>query len=221
MPCNFGYKNAARVRIPTPQPQKFKAEIYAPEIDGDLLVKLGEEDAEFLEWLQELDTKPLLEEALKRALAKISSNGLRFKINSKGMLEAEGSFTTAVEKRRLSETTSKISERWQFEILGIVTQLLGYSFTISQNGDELILEAEEEGKVHPCDYIKITKTKDGEGTLTFEHFKTRKLLQIGMAKFLALARKLGIKIEVGESETSEGDKIATETGHTHRHKHGR
>ena len=66
MPCNIGYKSYAEVVIPQPQPQIFKAKAEAPNIDADLLKKLGEEDPAFLEWLRDLDTRPLLEEALKR-----------------------------------------------------------------------------------------------------------------------------------------------------------
>ncbi|MDP3697493.1 MAG: hypothetical protein Q8R55_05770, partial [Candidatus Taylorbacteria bacterium] len=177
MPCNIGYKSYAQVVIPEPQPQTFKAKAEAPKIDAELLAKLGNEDPEFLEWAGGLDTKALLEEALKRTLSKVSVKGVEFKVNAGGMLEGKGKYFNESEKRLLDQKVSRVSERWQFEVLGIVTELLGYKVTITQNGTEFLLEAEEEGKSHPCDYIKVVK-KDGDATLTFEHFKSRDKLQL-------------------------------------------
>lgn len=219
MPCNIGVKSYARVVIPAPQPQTFKAKAEAPKIDADLLAKLGEEDPDFLEWVSELETKPLLQEALKRALANISVGGLTFAINAQGMLEAKGSYYSEKDRKKLDEVSSRVSERWQFEILGIVTELLGYKPAVWKNGNELILEAEEEGKSHPCDYIRVTR-KEGKGTLTFEHFKSRKDLQLATAKFLALADKLGVKITIQEETVQEGTAFPVEDRHDHRHRHG-
>jgi hypothetical protein len=67
MPCDIGVRSFAKVEIPVPQPQEFSVKSEAPQVDEDLLGKLGIEDPEFLEGIQELDTKPLLEEALRRA----------------------------------------------------------------------------------------------------------------------------------------------------------
>ena len=78
MPCNIGYKSYAKIEIPEPQPQVFTSKFEAPTIDADLLTKLGEEDPEFLEWASELNTKPLLEEALRRVLAKTNTKGIDF-----------------------------------------------------------------------------------------------------------------------------------------------
>lgn len=216
MPCNIGYKSVARAQIPAPQPQTFKAKADAPKIDADLLAKLGSEDEEFLGWLIELNIKPLLEEALKRALSRLAIKGIELSINDKGELEARGRYVSDKEKQNLSEIFYRVSERWQFEVLGIVAELLGYEVKITQNGDEFILEAEEEGKSHPCDYIKITK-KGGDATIVFEHFKSRKDLEVETAKFLALAHKLGIKIVIGDSTVSEGDPFPSENRHTHDH----
>lgn len=218
MPCNIGVKSYSKVAIPAPQPQTFKAKAEAPKIDAELLAKLGNEDPEFLEWAQELDTKPLLEEALKRTLAKIGKKGVEFSINREEMLEAKGKYFSDKEKRELDEIASRVSDRWQFEILGIVTELLGYSAVISQKGNELCLEAEEEGKSHPCDYIKVVKTDRG-ASLVFEHFKSRKALTVGTAKFLVLAHKLGVKIALKDSTVSEGDPHTVEERHDHRHGH--
>ncbi|MBI2030968.1 hypothetical protein HYT05_05075 [Candidatus Kaiserbacteria bacterium] len=221
MPCDIGFKSYAKITIPVPTPQTFSARFEAPNIDTDLLEKLGVEDPEFLAWAKELDQRPLLEEALKRALAKMDAGGIDFIVNADGMLEAKGSFTTTSEKKWLSEKASAVSDRWQFEILGIVTQLLDYTVNITQKGDELILEAEEAGRTHPCDYIKITRKGD-ISDIRFEHFKSRGALDLAMAKFLTLAHKLGVKIELKKCEISEGSPFPGEIRIDHglRHSHG-
>ena len=189
-----------------------------PNLDADLLGKLGSEDPEFLNWLNEFDSKPLLNEALKRALSNVSAKGVVFSINADGMLEAKGNYSNTKEKNSITDIISRVSERWQFEILGIVTELLDYTFTIIKSDGELILEAEEKGKSHPCDYIKVTK-RGGEASLVFEHFKSRRDLDVETAKFLALAEKLGVKISISESNVSEGDAFPTEQRHSHSHGH--
>lgn len=219
MPCNIGYKSYAKIEIPEPVPQTFKQKSEAPAIDESLLARLGIEDPEFLEWLEEFDTMPLLQEALKRTLAKMGEPDLKFAVTEDGMLEAQGSFVGSVQKSILSQKAGRVSERWQFEILGIVADILGYTVKITQTGNELILEAEEKGKSHPCDYIKVTK-KDGDISLTFEHFKSRKALAVAMAKFLALADKLGVKIKLGDTTISEGDAFPEDERHAHSHSHG-
>ncbi len=220
MPCDIGYKSYAKIEIPEPQPQVFTSKFEAPAIDADLLEKLGEEDPEFLEWVGELNTKPLLEEALKRVLAKMDATGIDFVIDKNGMLEAKGSFVTDREKRVLRDRATAISQDWQFEILGIVAQLLNYSVRITKNGEEFVLEAEEEGGVHPCNYIKVVR-RGSSSELIFEHFKTRKALVLETAKFLALADRLGVKIALRSNEISEGDPFPNEgrliTGHRHTH----
>ena len=220
MPCNIGYKSYAKIEIPEPQPQVFTSKFEAPAIDADLLTKLGEEDPEFLEWASELNTKPLLEEVLRRVLAKTNTKGVDFAVDKKGMLEAKGSFVTDREKGVLRDRVAAISSNWQFEILGIVAELLSYSVRITKNGEELVLEAEEEGGVHPCNYIKVTR-RGNVSTLVFEHFKTRKALTLEIAKFLALADRLGVKIALQGNEISEGDPFPNEgrliTGHGNTH----
>ena len=80
MPCNFGFKSYAKVVIPEPQPEAFRAEVEGPKIDAELLEKLGNEEPEFLEWLSDLDAQPLLAEALKRTLTKIKTKGVKFTV---------------------------------------------------------------------------------------------------------------------------------------------
>jgi hypothetical protein len=92
---------------------------------------------------------------------------------------------------------------------------------ITQKGEEMILEAEEAGKSHPCDYIKITRRGD-VSEITFEHFKSRKALDLAMAKFLTLAHKLGVKIAIGKCTVLEGSPFPGEIrlDQSHRHTHG-
>lgn len=69
MPCDIGYKSIARIRVKPRMPSIFKERVEAPKIDKELSDNMGVDDAEFLEWASELDTTPLLNEALRRALA--------------------------------------------------------------------------------------------------------------------------------------------------------
>ncbi|MBI5732540.1 hypothetical protein HY967_01090 [Candidatus Jorgensenbacteria bacterium] len=220
MPCDIGFKSYEPIKIPEPEPQVFTLKAEAPNIDADLLDKLGEEDPEFMAWASELDTRPLLEEALKRTLAKLKVNDLNFEIGPDGMLKAKGSFYNSKEKKRLEEAAKKISDRWQFEILGIVTELLDYDVVVKEIGNGLVLEAQEQGRAHPSDFIKVTK-QGGNATLTFEHFKTRKALEVEMAKFLTLAHRLGVKIALDHLTVKEGNPFpdAAQQTHTHRHRH--
>ena len=218
MPCDIGFKSYTRTEIPVPEPQIFSVETRAPEIDADLLDKLGVEDAEFLAWVSELDQRPLLEEALKRTLAKVSAGGIDFAVGETGVLKALGRFITPGEKKRLKDAAAAVSDRWQFEILGIVAEILDYTVTITQKGEEMVLEAEEVGKVHPCDSIKISR-RGTTADITFEHFKSRRALDLATAKFVALADKLGVKIAMGAREVSEGDPFPGSRTHTHGHGH--
>ncbi|KKS37066.1 MAG: hypothetical protein A3G49_00665 [Candidatus Sungbacteria bacterium RIFCSPLOWO2_12_FULL_41_11] len=221
MPCDIGYKNVVRVVVSSPVPQEFKEKIKPPEIDRELLDKIGEDDPEFLAWARDLDVRPLLEEALKRALAKVPAEGINFKINLELLLEASGRFFTEKDKRRMADTVSRVSSRWQFEIFGIVAELLDYRITITERKGEFFLEAEEEGKTHPCDYFTITK-KGNDATLVFEHFKTRRALEVEKAKFVILAHKLGVKIAFRESTITEGSPFPGEErlNEADRHRHG-
>jgi len=222
MPCEIGYRAYASVPVPAPQPQDFRVKAEAPDITANLLEKLGVEDPEFLEWAQELDKRSLLQTALTRALRN-ERTSLDFVLTDDGMLEARGSFTTTAERSRLEKTASAVSARWQFEILGIVAELLDYSVKITEEKGGLVLEAEEAGKSHPCNYIRVSKRGE-TADITFEHFKSRKDLEIALAKFETLARTLGVKLRIATPQIREGEPFPYETeghshGHAHRHKH--
>lgn len=217
MPCNIGYKEVARVVIPKPVAKKFKAKVDVPKIDQELLNKIGEEDQAFVDWINELDISPLLNEALKRAMASVVSVGsVKVTINVDGSLEIGGSYSNDDGKRKLENYTDKISSRFQMEVLGIVAELLEYKVEISQNGDELVLEGEKHQHSHGQvnRYLKIVKDKSGNGEFRFEHFASPEELKSEKQKFLALAQKLGIKLHLDMTEKS-GQPITNGTIHEH------
>lgn len=225
MPCDIGYKTYVPVRIPQPKPQTFKKRMPAPKVDQDLLEKLGTDDPQFLGWVVELNIKPLLEEALKRTLAIQSSGNIRFTIDENGNISAESSYLNSREKNEIEKITKKIFDRWQMEVLKIVTQLLGYDANIQTptvgGNENLILVAEESGKSHPCKYIRVSKDPSGKGEITFEHFASKAELEKEKVKFAALSQKLGIKISLSESPISGQPipgRVAEEHSHSHPHR---
>ena len=163
MPCDLGYKQINKIKIPAPAPQEFKEKIKPPEVDADLLEKIGENDLAFLEWLNDLDIKPLLEKALSAAKQKIGDSGLlKSSIDENGNLIISGSFKNNSEKKRLESATSALSEQFQFEVLKIVAELLDYELVLSKgkNG-EPILEGEKDTDSGVHKYLKVTKDKNG------------------------------------------------------------
>lgn len=129
-------------------------------------------------------------------------------------------------KIKVEKIVDLVANRWQMEVLKIVTQLLGYDAVISEKteGDQksFTIVAEEKGKTHPCKYIRITKDQDGNGEVTFEHFDTEKDLEREKVKFAALAQKLGVYIALSNSPI-QGKPVSSHThNHTeehHSHKH--
>jgi hypothetical protein len=200
MPCDIGYRNVTRVRIPVPQPQKFKSKSKAPKVDADLLAKLGQDDPEFLDWLTGLDIKPLIEEALKRALAKVDGGGVGFSIGRGGDLVAEAEYRNDKAKKKIEKAVASVSARWQMEVLGVVAQLLDFAFVIRASGSgSLTLEGEKDNGTGVHEYIRVDNLADG-ASIRFEHYKSPADLEKDKTKFLALAQKLGVKISVIDSE---------------------
>lgn len=218
MPCDIGYRSYTKVRIPTPNPQEFKNQTEAPQIDADLLEKLGVDDPEFLAWINELDTRPLLQEALNRALQqlKIPADGkLKFKIDINGYLQARGSYVSAAEKKRLSELAGQVAGRFQMETLQVIAQLLDYETELVQSEVEgevawkLEGEKNEPGSVHK--YLCVTKRGDNT-EIEFEHFDSPQSRDSEMVKYFALAQKLGVPLTVGATKKS-GQPIVAGTVH--------
>lgn len=213
MPCNIGYKNVARIRIPAPKPLRFESKAKALQPDAELLERLGVQDPTFVEWIGELDTKPLLREALKRALTKIDGGDLKYSIAGSGELIARGEYRGA-EARALAKTSAAIAKQWQIEVLNIVLQLLDYETQVSVDANQAsILEGEKHSSRGVHEFVRISQV-DGRDTLRFEHFASAEEAAKEQAKFLVLAQTMGIKIDLITSEES-GQPIPTGTVHRH------
>jgi len=220
MPCDLGYKSYIVVRLPKPQPKQFKKKIQSPKIDAELLSLIGADEPEFVEWLNDMKTKPLLEEALRRAFKKVSiPKGLRFSVDD-GSLIVIGAYTDAVAKAAMEEASRAVGERYQMEILTIVAQLLDYEViaSVAKDGSWTIKGEKEQEGVEVNAYLEVTKDADG-GAMMFEHFQSAKARDLEQAKFLATAQKLGLKISVGERRAS-GSPIPGGAHHKHFLKEG-
>ena len=199
MPCNIGYKEIARINIPKPIAKKFKAKVDPPKIDQELLNKIGEEDNAFVDWINGLDITPLLGEALKRSLSAIDPiKNMKVSINNDGSLDISGNYNDENAKRKLETSAKKLSKRYQMEVMGIVAQLLEYRTEISQDGKDLILEGEKHQHSHGQvnRYLKVTDSGVENGEIRFEHFASPEKLKSEKRKCLALAQKLGAKINL-------------------------
>ena len=206
MPCDIGYKDISRIRVKPKLPQEFKEKIKAPKPDKGLLDNLGIDDAIFLEWVSGLDINPLLNEALKRALKAVGDIGkVEFRITN-GELEISSKYMDAKEKRGIESIAKNISERFQLETIGIIAQLLDYTIEFSEraagSNKFMTVEGEKEESADVHKYLRVSIGANGEGVLAFEHFESQASLKQERAKFLALARKFGIKLMVSEERES-------------------
>ncbi len=216
MPCDIGYKSYSRVRIPAPAPQKFKSKAKAPKVDAELMARLGQDDPQFVEWLTELDTAPLLQEALKRALAKVGADGVKFSVTPSGLV-AEAEYKSESKKRQIERATAAVSARWQMEVLGVIAQLLDFRFVITASGrpgsESFSLEGEKENGTGVHEYLRIENGAAG-ASFRFEHYRSAEALRQDRDKFLALAQKLGVKIAIVDTEDG-GQPIPQGTVHRH------
>lgn len=211
MPCNIGYKSYTEVKIPTPQPEIIRKRAQKPDLDADLMAKLGVNDPAFLGWLQELDTNPLLVEALKRALQATNPTMVTVTLTSEGVLETVATVRSSREKKQAANEIAAVVARWQMEILAIVAQLLDYCTTMRQENDGWILEGEHETDTGVHEYLQV-RNQQATNELRFEHFRTAQECDLAQDKFLALAQRLGVKIRVVRSEKG-GQPIAAGTVH--------
>ncbi|MEK7654282.1 MAG: hypothetical protein AAB345_03300 [Patescibacteria group bacterium] len=198
MPCDIGYRSWAVITIPKPTYQKFKKKVSPPKVDTDLLSKIGEDDPEFLDWLNGLDVQPLLKEALKRAKKQVrGSSSLRCSVLADGSLVMTGKYADSRKRGNLENLSEDISRRYQMEVLAIVAELLEYDIRITERGDTLILEGEkhQDGtQVHR--YFKVTMDASGRGEIRFEHFSSPSARDAELNKFVGLAQLLGVRIDV-------------------------
>ncbi len=162
----------------------------AEPVDTDLLEKLGVDDPRFVEWLNALDTTPLLETALAR-----TQGSAAFRIEG-GMLvgPADG---------------AAIEQRWQLEVLRVVLELLDYE-TFIDNG---VLEGEKRSGKGVNEFVRVTSGRE----LRFEHFASDQELASEQRRFLALAQKLSLRLRL-EGEQRRGQPIPKGAVHPHKQK---
>jgi hypothetical protein len=108
---------------------------------------------------------------------------------------------------------SDLAARFQLEVLKIIGELL--DFDLSFDGDVLEGEKATSGAVKEFLRIQFSDAKNVE--LRFEHFKSENALSLEEARFLALARKLGVRLSVFGRKTS-GQDIPKGAVHFHPHK---
>jgi hypothetical protein len=214
MPCNLGYRSVSRIRVDAPRPEVVESQTRAPELDGELLERLGETDPVFAAWLLALDPSPLLEEALARALRAAAPGGeADFRVRD-GALVARASATGEGDKADRRALFERVGRRWQVEILRIVAEILDYEMAIESSGPTLILEGEKATSGSVKEYLRILLDDGPSPELRFEHFKSERDLLAEEDRFLALARRLGVRITIRERHRSGQDIPA---GAVHKH----
>ena len=213
MPCDIGYKSYSRVRIPAPQPQKFKSKAKAPKVDAELLARLGQDDPQFVEWMNELDIAPLLREALKRALAKTDGGTAEFSIAANGDLIAQAEYKSDRARKKVEQVVAAVSARWQIEVLAVIAQLLDFDVAVTAGANSFTLEGEKDSGAGVHEYLRVVNGPDG-ASIRFEHYRSAEALRRDRDKFLALAQKFGVKIAVIDSEEG-GQPIPQGTVHRH------
>ena len=223
MPCDLGYKSFSRATVPVPKPLAFKKRAAAPKVDAELMERIGQDDPAFVEWVDELDVAPLLEQALAKTLAAVGGSPVKFSIVDGG-LAAEATYKDGAEKERAEAVADRVSARWQMEVLAIVAQLLDFETSVTvtrEGGNEVImLEGEKHGDEQVHEYLRVTYDPAKGSAVLFEHFGSEKKLAAVKAKFLALAQKLGVKIRLGETRES-GSPIPSGSVHKHFLKRGK
>ena len=212
MPCNIGYKKIEKVSIPVPAPQEFKEEAKAPDVDADLLEKIGEDDPVFLEWLLGADMVPLWSEALRRAAESMDLSGLETRVMSDGRLFVRGMYRDEERRAQFQKTTEQLARRFQMQMLAIVAQLLDYRVVVKEvksRGGSFVLEGEKDVGLSVNRYLKIEQ-KSGESEIAFEHFESADALDAEEQKFLALAERFGVKITEKSSRRSGNPILGTD-----------
>lgn len=204
-------------------PLAYENRTAPPAVDSDLLASIGVDDPVFEGWLRDLDTAPLLEEALARALAAAGTPPDATLGIENGRLVARATAPDTARLDRARDALDVLARRWQLEVLGVVAELLDHDVSISRvsedGRDQLVLEGEKRGAGDVRPSLRITTDVRGEVVVLFEHFASEDELALEERKLRALAQKLGIKIVTGASRRSGQDIPA---GAKHRHgKRGR
>lgn len=207
MPCNIGYRETFKATVAVPKPQAFRARGKAPRVDRELLKRIGVEDSEFAAWFRELDVIPLLKVALDRTRQQVDTQGMQLSITPKGLMAIDAPYRRESQRARLAARTDRVLERWSFEVLAIVAQVLGYETRLTQS-PALTLQAEKQTDERVRESFSVTQSSGTVSRLRFEHFKTRKALKQEISKAMALARKCGLSIRLEEGE--EGGQAVAE-----------
>ncbi len=219
MPCDIGYRSVAKAKVASPEPQAFEARVAPPELDADLLQKLGQEDPVFADWLAELDAGPLLGKALERTLQAVRAPaGFELAVRG-GRLALRTTVRSAADRAEARRVASSAGERWQVEVLRIVAELLDFEVELrSQSGEGgpvLVLEGEKpgaEGAVR--ELIRVALGPSGEAQLAFEHYRSPEELEADEDRFRGLAQKLGLELSARTRRRS-GQPVPE--GAVHRH----
>jgi hypothetical protein len=204
MPCDLGYRSRADVRIQAPSKEPVQSRTKALDLDAELADRLGEEDPAFLDWLVELDAGPLLEKALERALAALQPGpSFSFRI-ANGTLAGSTSVAAGAEA-----VFERVAARWQLELLGIAGEILDYALSLEvarEGGREVwTLSGEKTTSSGVREFLRISLDASGKAQIAFEHFKSRRALELEEARFYALAHRLGVRIAVGRRERGGQD----------------
>lgn len=218
MPCDIGYKSAAPARIIQPQVNRLKMTAKAPDVDAELLANLGQSDPLFVDFMNELDPRAIQEDRLNRALKSTPVDGkVTYSIDKAGLV-AETKYVTNTEKAAAEREITQVTRRWQMEMLSSVLEILDFETIIKTQGagDNITftLEAEKRGEHSVHEYVRVTSTPDGNSQLMFEHFASKAELDTTRDKFLALAQKMGVRIQVGQARES-GSPIEANVVHRH------
>ena len=216
MPCNLGYRSVAKARLAAPKPVTFESRQPAPEIDPELLERLGVSDPVFADWVRGLDPTALLEKALERAIEAVGPSGVELAIRG-GELAARTTVRNDAERSRARRAIDQVARRWQVEVLRVVAEVLDYEVSLSEEADgSLVIEGEKASGGDVREWLRVSLDARGEAVLRFEHFKSEAELDAEEDRFRALSRRLGVRI-AGESRR-EGSPIPA--GAKHRHKGG-
>ena len=217
MPCDLGFKSYSRIDVPVQQPAVLKKRCAAPAVDAELMRLIGQDDQQFVEWINELDTAPLLQKALDAALSAGGARGVTFSVSADGLI-AETTYLGAREKQRAEKAIEKVSRRWQIEVLAVAAQLLDFETQVTATAvggkDVLMLEGEKHGSSRVHEYWRVSFDPAAETTMLFEHFASRQEVDAVRDKFLALSQRLGVRIAVTATRQS-GSPIPEGAVHEH------
>jgi hypothetical protein len=77
-----------------------------------------------------------------------------------------------------------------------------------------MLEGEKHGGSPVHEYLRVTLDPAKGSSMMFEHFATKQGRDLARAKFAALAQKLGVKLDIGDT-TESGSPVPAGTVHKH------